>query len=123
MFHAENWTGISASTSMPPLVRSVDTWKVTDLVTPCMARSPVAEYWAAVPIGGTVSRAIGAVRWRVAVGYWVTSMILPSNCALRWPWSLTTDAMFTVKVPWVTVVPETVSAPETWVDRPTAVVC
>ena len=41
----------------------------------------------------------------VAVGNWLTSMIGPSKRALRWLWSLTTLAMSTVNVPWVTVEP------------------
>jgi hypothetical protein len=32
ILHDENWIGISAGTSMPQMVRSVDTGKVTDLV-------------------------------------------------------------------------------------------
>ena len=57
----------------------------------------------------------------MAVGYWVTSMIGPSKCALRSLWSLTTLAMSTVKDPLVTVVPAIVSEPHIWLVRPTAV--
>jgi hypothetical protein len=61
---------------------------------------------------------IGDVSRSVAVGEVATSMIRPSNWALRWDWSLATDDMSTVTVPPVTVVdPDTVEL------RPTAVVC
>jgi hypothetical protein len=55
------------------------------------------------------------------VGYMATSMIRPSNCALRSDWSLLTEAMSTVTVAAVAVVPSMVTVPETFVVRPTAV--
>ena len=48
-------------------------------------------------------------------------MIRPSNCALRWLWSLTTLAMSTVIEPFVTVVPLMDSDPQILLVRPTAV--
>ena len=57
----------------------------------------------------------------MAVGYWLTSMMGPSKCALRWLWSLTTLAMLTVKDPFVTVEPAIVSEPQISLVRPTAV--
>ena len=57
----------------------------------------------------------------VAVGYWLTSMIDPSNRAFRSLWSLTTLAMSTVKVAFVTVEPAIVMEPQILLVRPTAV--
>ena len=48
-------------------------------------------------------------------------MMGPANLALRWLWSLTTLAMFTVNEPLVTVEPAMVSEPQIWLVRPTAV--
>jgi len=66
---------------------------------------------------------MGAVSVNVAVGYLVTSMIRPSNCALRWLWSLTTLAMSTVKVPDVTSSWAMVIDPHIFDVLPTAVAC
>ena len=42
MFHSENVIGISASTAIADPVRSAVTGKLTDFVTPCIARLPTA---------------------------------------------------------------------------------
>jgi len=65
-------------------------------------------------------KAIGAVSVSVAVGYWLTSMMGPSKCAVRWLWSLTTLAMSTVKEPFVTVAPAIASEPQILLVRSTA---
>ena len=48
-------------------------------------------------------------------------MIGPSKRAFRWLWSLTTLAMSTVNVPFVTVEPAIVMEPQILLVRPTAV--
>jgi len=50
-------------------------------------------------------------------------MIRPSNCALRWLWSLTTLAMSTVKLPDVTSSFAIVMDPQIFDVLPTAVAC
>ena len=99
IFQSENVMGRSARTSISKPMRSAVTVKVNALDTPCMVRVPCAVYCFVMPVVGRDPRGIGAVRTKVAVGYWLTSMIRPSNWALRWLWSLTTLAMSTVNEP------------------------
>ena len=108
---------------MPSVVRSVVSEKRTARLTPCMSRVPDALYVALAPTAGTVPRTMGAVSVKVAVGYWATSMIRPSNCALRWLWSLTTLAMSTPKVPDVTASLAIETDPQIFDVLPTAVAC
>jgi hypothetical protein len=54
------------------------------------------------PAAGTGARLIGRVSVNVPGGYVDTFMIRPSNCTLRWLWSLWIVAICTVNVAAIT---------------------
>ncbi len=83
MSHSEKGIEMSANTWISLPTRSAETGKDTDLVTPCISRSPTALYLVTTPATGIVPRPMGEVRVNVVVGYLLTSMIGPAKRALR----------------------------------------
>jgi len=94
---------------------------VTVCVTPCIVSSPCTLVLVTFPAAGTRPKGTGDVRANVAVGHRATSMMRPSNWALRSPWSLITVASGTLKRAERRTVPSMTSEPETSDERPTAV--
>ena len=84
MFHSENVIGMSASTAIAgsdPLRRDGEAHGLRHSVhrRDCPRRCSARRR----PSAGIVPRSIGAERVSVAVGYWLTSMMDPSNRAFR----------------------------------------
>ena len=94
---------------------------VTDFVTPCSVRSPIAFTLTEAPSAGSVPRSIGCVVLKVAVGNESVSIAWRRSWLSRWPSSLARAVMSAVTWTFVTTAPVSVSDPVIFGVRPTAV--